>query len=178
MISGILALVVVGAAGTWADLAPVSRLACEGPDVDPFVTDLRDRVLRYNGLAHWLIEAQGQPLTCEGSVTSEFDGALFGTVTLGFPDGTTLQIETMPPEISLVSVGNVSGFTDEEALRRVVETYTSDGGLDIDWSTPEVSDGPDGRVETYWDPTPGLNASVAFTYIDGVLVSVRVGMAP
>ena len=68
------------------------------------MTELRDRVLAYDVLSRFAVESYGAPLTCEGVVTSEFDGMTFGSLRLGFSAGASLLVETWPPEASAVAL--------------------------------------------------------------------------
>jgi hypothetical protein len=151
---------------------------CDGPGVDPWIGELRDRVLSYDGLALWAVEAYGAPRSCDGAVTDEFDGAKFGAVTLGFADGVALTVQTMPPEVSIVSLRAPDGFADESAVLQSLRAYAAARGLAIDWDAPpETSVDGDGSTATYWDPEAGLNGSASVVTVDAMLVEVRVSMA-
>jgi hypothetical protein len=158
--------------------APAPReAACEGPDVDPWITEFRDRVLAYDGLARFAVGRYGSPIACEGTVTGEFDGANYGTLRLSFSGGVNLEVQSMPPEISITTLGAPAGFDDEAAVRQALEAHVRDIGLAIDWSEPEL--GTDGAsvVHTFWDEDPGLNASASLVFENDRLVAVRVSMA-
>jgi hypothetical protein len=150
---------------------------CEGPGVDPWVTDLRDRVMRYNGLAQFAVERYGASTACEGAVTSEFDGAKFGRVVLTFGEGVTLAVETEPPESSSTTLRASGGFGEEAEVRALLREEATRGGLSIDWTTPEVRTEGAEVVHQFWDPEPGLNASASLIFLDGTLVGVRLSMA-
>lgn len=154
------------------------RMACEGAQVDPWVTQLRDRFLRFDELAHFAIETHGSPSSCDGSVTTEFDGAKFGVVLLTFEGGITLEVETMPPGVSRVTLRSPTGFDDEDSVRVALVSYALGTGLQIDWEVPTTATDGGERIESYWDPTPGLNASAALIFSEDALVAVRLGMAP
>lgn len=151
--------------------------ACEGPGVDPWVTGLRDRILNFNDLATHAVRSYGPPVACEGAVTDDFDGAKFGVVTLTFGADVRLSVETFPPEASIVSLSDAAGFDDERAIRELLLAYTTDVGLRVDWSIPDVRTDDGARVETYFDAHPGMNASVQLHYSDGSLTEVRVTLA-
>jgi pimeloyl-ACP methyl ester carboxylesterase len=151
--------------------------ACDGPDTDPWVTGLRDRVLAYDELAGFAVESYGAPLTCEGAVTSEFDGMPFGSLRLGFSGGASLLVETIPPEASAVALRAPGGFADEAVARRVLEDYTERVGVEIDWAAPEITEQNDGRVQQYRDPDSGLNASASLVYSGGSLVGLSFSTA-
>jgi hypothetical protein len=151
---------------------------CDGPGVDPWIGELRDRVLSYDGLALWAVDAYGGPRSCDGAVTDEFDGAKFGAVTLGFANGVALTVETMPPEVSIVSLRAPAGFADGPAVLRSLRAYAAARGLAIDWDAPpETSVDGDESTATYWDPDTGLNGSASVVTVDDALVEVRVSMA-
>lgn len=154
-----------------------SPAQCDGPAADPWVTDLRDRVLGFDGLARFAVEGYGQPIACEGAVVTEFDGMSFGEVTLIFADGVSLRVQTMPPESSVRTLRAPAGFADEEAVRAVLQRYATGIGLSIDWSDPETTSVGSEVVRTFWDPDPGLNASASLILRDGRLVGVRLSMA-
>lgn len=158
-------------------MRPVVGEPCDGPDADPWVATLRDRILNFNDLATHAIRRYGPPTACDGAVNSEFDGAKFGVVTLSFGEDVTLSVETFPPEASIVSFSDASGFDDETGMRELLVAYTEDVGLRVDWSIPDVSRGERTRVETYFDAHPGMNASVALHYTDGALTQIRVTLA-
>jgi len=150
---------------------------CDGAEADPWVAQLRDRILNFNDLAGHAIRRYGPPSACEGAVTDDFDGAKFGVVTLSFGDDVALSVETFPPEASIVSFSDTSGFDDERAMRELLLAYTEDVGLRVDWSIPDVRRDEGTRVETYFDAHPGMNASVALHYTDGALTQVKVTLA-
>ena len=150
---------------------------CDGPGADPWVAQLRDRILNFNDLAVHAIGRYGPPSTCDGSVNDNFDGAKFGVVTLSFGDDVSLTVETFPPEASIVSFSDTSGFDDEREMRELLLAYTDDVGLRVDWSIPDVRRGEGTRVETYFDAHPGMNASVALHYTDGALTQIEVKLA-
>lgn len=161
-----------------ADRAPEAG-PCEGPDADPWVAGLRDRTTEHDGLARWAVESYGPPIACDGAVTDEFDGASFGIVTLDFAGGVALTVETMPPEVSIVSLGAPAGFADPDGVLEVLRAYAAERGLSIPWDTPEETVTEGSRTTTsYRDPDMGLNGS-AVVVLDGErLVEVRVMMAP
>ena len=154
-----------------------TRAPCEGPDADPWVTGLRDRVMSLNQLVGYAVERYGPPLTCAGTVTSEFDGSKFGAVRLGFAEGVTFEVETMAPETSIVTLRASLGFDDEASARQILETYSSDFGLRIDWTAPTVTQQGDERVQSYWDPEAGLNGSASFLFLENTLVALRFSTA-
>ena len=150
---------------------------CDRPDAPAWVTHTHNYVLKYDQLAGYAVQHYGAPASCEGKVTSKFDGTDFGTVRLDFDGGATFEMETQPPEASLATLADHSGLDDEAAVRDVLRTYTDDIGLEIDWSdTTSVAEG-DRRIETYWDPDDGMNASARLVFRRDTLISVRVSMA-
>ncbi len=153
------------------------RAPCEGPDADPWVTGLRDRVISLNPLVDYTVDLYGLPLTCEGTVTSEFDGSKFGAVRLGFAEGVTFEVETMPPETSVVTLRDPLGFDDEASARQILGAYSSDFGLQIDWTAPTVTAEGDERVQSFWDPDAGLNGSASFFFLEDTLVALRFSVA-
>jgi len=178
---GLLGLVgligLLGSIGIGAAFARPTIEPCDGPGVDPWIGELRDRVTSYDGLARFALEHYGAPVACEGAVTSEFDGAKFGTLLLSFPEGVTLEVETMPPETSIVTLQSPSGFHDEGVILAALRARTAEIGLAIDWEAPEESMEGNRSVRRFWDPDPGLNASASLVYSAGVLVAVGVSMA-
>lgn len=155
-----------------------ARPPCEGPEADPWVTELRNRVLSGDRLAAYAVERYGPPRRCEGAVTAEFDGAKFGSVRLDFADGVTFTVETQPPEASIVVLRAISGLGAAAAVRRVLEAYSAGLGLRIDWTVPAESRDGDERVQSFWDPEPGVNGSASLIFLGDTLVAVRVSMAP
>ena len=151
---------------------------CDGSDADPWVGELRDRLMSFNQLAHYAVERHGPPLTCEGLVATEFDGAKFGAVRLRFAEEVTFQFETMPPEISIAILRTSSGFDDEESVRQLLQTYSTKVGLAIDWTAPKVTMEGDERVQTFWDPVAGLNGSASLIFFNGRLTALRFSVAP
>jgi hypothetical protein len=130
-----------------------------------------------NPLVDFAVELFGPPLTCEGSVTTEFDGVKFGALRLGFADSVAFQIETMPPETSIVTLRTFSGFDGNDSARHLLEAYSADIGLDIDWTTPTSTVEGEERVQTFWDPDTGLNASASLFFKGDTLVALRLSMA-
>jgi hypothetical protein len=156
---------------------PVNRPVCEGADVDPWISDLRARVESYHGLYRFAVEWLGAPISCEGEITMEFDGAMFGSLLFAFGEGASLSVETMPPETSIALLRAPSGLADVEAVRAALRDHAEGIGLAIDWSTPEVTSEGGEVVHTFWDPEPGLNASASLIYASDALVGIRVSMA-
>ncbi|MGH7541728.1 MAG: hypothetical protein ACRELC_12080 [Gemmatimonadota bacterium] len=150
---------------------------CDAPDVDPWVTELRDGVLSFDLLAKYAVELYGSPITCEGSVTTEFDGTKFGLLRLGFTGGARFQVETLPPEMSVATLRNPAGFADEDAARRVLEAHCDTVGVEIDWSAPRTTTDGDERIETYSDPDEGMNASASLVFREDTLVALRFSLA-
>ncbi len=179
-----LIVVVVGAAilpGAWQVEAVGAQeggsAKCDGPDVDPWLSDLRDRVMSYGGLVHFAVRQYGAPTACEGAATTDFDGAKFGNLRLSFVEGVTFEVQTMPPESSVSTLRASSGFGDESLVRQALRQHTTDIGLAIDWTAPEVTMEGAELVHVFWDSDPGLNASASLIFAKGKLVAVRVSMA-
>lgn len=155
-----------------------AQTACDAPGSDPFVGELRDRVLAYSGLAAHALERYGALVGCAGAVTDDFDGMRFGGVTLRFEGGVELEVKTQPPESSVSELRAPAGFPDPEATIVALRAHVERIGLRVDWAAPEIEAGPAGeRIERYSDPEPGLNASASLVYAGGRLVAVRVSMA-
>ena len=155
----------------------LATVPCEGPGVDPWITEIRDRVMAFDQLAKYAVELYGLPLSCDGSVTDEFDGRKFGVLRLVFAEGVTFRIETMPPETSIITLRSSTGFDDEDAMRQVLETYSVNVGLRIDWTAPTEAMEDDERIQAYWDPDSGVNGSASLVYSESALVAVRFSMA-
>ncbi len=151
--------------------------SCDAPEADPWVRQMRERVLHFDDLAVYAAESFGEPMSCEGMVTAEFDGMKFGSLRLEFSEGSTFQVETLPPELSRVTLRSPSGFADEEVAWDVLVSYAEDIGVEIDWTASTVTVDAGEMIETYRDPDPGLNASVALIRQDGSLVGMRFSMA-
>lgn len=150
---------------------------CDGAEAAPWVTRTRHYVVSYDQLARIAVKRYGPPLSCEGKVTSEFDGEQFGVVRFRFKGGATFSMETQPPETSIASLSDSTGLSDEMALRDTLRSYTDQIGLDIDWSKPIISTEGIERTETSWDPDDGMNASARLVFRRDTLVSVRVSLA-
>lgn len=159
------------------EASALSWPACDSPEADPWVREVRDRVLTFDALASFAVRSYGAPLTCEGVVTSELDGMRFGSLHLGFSEGVYLEVETLPPESSLVELRAPAGFPDAAMARETLVAYAAEIGLEIDWRTPEVVTEGAERIETFWDPDSGLNGSAALIFTDGVLVGLRLSLA-
>ncbi len=158
---------------------PAGAISCDAPDADPWVGGLRDRVLSDDDLALHALDLHGSPVDCVGTVTSEFDGARFGLVRVSFANGAWLQVETMPPEVSIVTMTAPPGRSmDVEASREALRAYAEAVGLEIDWGSPSTTVEDRSRTESFWDPDPGLNASASLIFLDDALVALRVSMAP
>ena len=151
---------------------------CDSPETDPWVTALRARIVSFDALARYAIQLYGPPEACEGSVSLEFDGEKFGVLRLDFPGSASLRIETMPPEASVLMFSAEVGFEDEAAARISLESYALSRGLDIDWSNPTVEGDSRTRIETFWDPQPGVNGSVTLHFVEDILVGLGLNLAP
>ena len=172
-----LALTAVAWLSAASTLAAQERLPCEGPEADPWVADFLSRVEAFDALYQFVVDEHGPPTTCAGTVTMEFDGARFGLLMLGFPDGVAFSVETLPPESGVTTLRAASGFPDLESVRGALESYAAGRGLAIDWSTPEIVTEGDEVVQTFWDPEPGLNASASLIFVGDALVGVRLSLA-
>ena len=150
---------------------------CESGDVDHWVTDLRDRVLARDRLVLYAIERYGEPIRCDGTVTSAFGGESFGNLVLGFSEGASYRIEVMPPEAQIVELEAPMGFDVANSAIELMRAYAEEVGVEIDWTTPTARTFGDRQEETYWDPDDGLNASVTFTYRSEALIAVRFSLA-
>jgi hypothetical protein len=62
-------------------------------------------------------------------------------------------------------------------VRQLLAAYTARVGVSIDWTVPEIATDGGERVETFWDPEAGLNASASLVFRDGILVRLRFSMA-
>jgi len=161
-----------------AGVARPAREPCDGPGASTWASDFRDRMLAYDGLARFALETYGDPVTCDGEVTAEFDGALFGSLRLTFATGITLEAHTQPPESSVTLLRSASGFADAGALREMLRAHAADVGLRIAWSAaPEVAAEDGERVERYRDPEPGLNAAALLVFRGDDLVAVGLSLA-
>ena len=176
--SGALTVAVLSAAAGGEPSAGRVAQECGASDADPWIVETAERVNQYDGLLRFAIEAAGDPVTCEGTVTADFDGRSFGVIVFGFEDGTSFEFETMPPEISLVTLRAPEGFRDPEEVLAALRSYAAGRGLSIDWGTPERSEDGHEVTEQFWDPAPGLNASASVIRTGGVLVAVRIALAP
>lgn len=151
---------------------------CEGPGVDPWVTQARDRLIEIDDLGRYAIGRYGAPTACEGRPTGKFDGNTFGRVVLTFAGGVTLELETQPPEASLVTLRAPSGFADAGEVRTLLRDYAKGIGLSIDWATtPEITSEGDETVHRFRDPDNGLNASASLYVRRDTLVAVRLSLA-
>lgn len=151
---------------------------CDGPDVDPWVAGQRDRFVASNALVSFATERYGEPTACDGSVTTEFDGNKYGVVQLTFGPEVTLSVETMPPSVSITELRSADGLGDRAELQELLRRYAAEIGLEVDWATPEIEVDGDTRIERFWDPTPGLNASASLEYSGDLLVAIRLSLAP
>ncbi|MGA7307046.1 MAG: hypothetical protein WBW88_19415 [Rhodothermales bacterium] len=150
---------------------------CDDADVGQWVKNIYGWTTSHDELARYAIEMYGPPRACLGEVTSEFDGNEFGRVWMRFSGGAVFEIETQPPEASIATLSDSSGFDDEATVRDVLKAYTNEIGLEIDWSdTTSTVDGKE-RMETYRDPDDGVNASARLVFRRNTLVSVRVSLA-
>ncbi len=146
--------------------------------VDPWAAGLAERSLTYGAMGRFATTWQGAPVSCAGGPDAEFDGRSFGTVTVSFENGLVFAVRTFPPEGSVTRMTLPGGFDDPELVVAVARDHAEGFGLRVDWSDPELTR-EDGRtVETYWDPEPGLNASVSFVRDGPRLVEVRISAAP
>jgi len=155
----------------------VASSTCEGADEDPWIAEMHERMMRLNRFVAYAVEQHGPAATCRGAVTTEFDGGKYGEIELEFSEDVVFHIETMPIETSIVTLRATRGFEDEDAVRLLLLEYAAAIGLSIDWDAPEEATEAGERLETYWDPEPGLNASAQLIYRETMLVAVRLRMA-
>ncbi|MEZ4416206.1 MAG: hypothetical protein R3E10_10720 [Gemmatimonadota bacterium] len=150
---------------------------CDGPGAHPWLVETRDRLLAEDRLAGHAVQRFGPPLRCEGSIGMEEAGAVFGTVRLGFAEGASLELTTLPPESSILTLRAPQGLGADAEARSLLERYASERGLHVEWDSYEVTQEGDETLHTWWDPDPGLNASVSLLYSQKRLVGLRVSMA-
>ena len=151
--------------------------SCDDPDADIWVKDMHERVESFDLLARYATERFGPPQTCHGSVTSEFDGMKFGFLRLGYRGGATFEVETVPPEGSMVTLRAASGLGDIAFAREALEDYAFNIGLEVDWDTPsETMEGGE-RIQSFHDSDSGLNARASLIFREDLLVAVRLSMA-
>jgi hypothetical protein len=115
-----------------------------------------------------------RPSQCQVS-WQESEGQDFGSIKYGFPDGSLLSIESLPPETSLVEVKTMKATLDEQAARAFLQKTTAKNGFHIAWtSSPRIeSDQRTGITrKTYWDPEEGINAGADLIYRDGKLIGI------
>ena len=160
-----------------AALPATAQQRCDDPDADQWVHDVYGWTTSYDQLSMYAIEEYGQPTGCIGKVTSEFDGVEFGLVRMEFKGGAVFEIETQPPETSIATLTDSSGFRDEAAVRALLEKYAADIGVNIDWTTASVEEEEKERTVRFWDPVEGLNASATLVYREKRLVAARFSMA-
>ena len=178
--AAVLTVAALGVAGPMdaAAQAPDAQVPDACRDVEPWAADLAGRSLSYGALGRLATTWQGAPVSCEGAGDMEFEGRRFGTVTVAFGNGLAFSVWTFPPEGSVTRLTMDVGFDEPEVVTAVAREHAEGFGLRVDWSMPELSEEDGRRVETYWDPAPGLNASVSFVRDRGRLVEVRISAAP
>ena len=150
---------------------------CAGPEATPWLTDFRDRVLAYDGLAAFVVAEMGPPTMCEGDVMTEFDGASYGALRLSFGTDVTLTVETQPIETSIVTLRSEGGFADPMKVDAALRDYATGIGVSIDWEHGQASIEGEEEVTRFRDPDPGLNASAELRRSEGRLLAIRFSMA-
>lgn len=175
--AGTLAGFVAPASYTQSAVRPTESLPCEGAGVPMWVTHMRDRLTQVDRLSRFAIARYGAPTACEGEVTSVFDGNEFGRVMLTFAGGVTFAVETQPSEASMATLRAPAGFADTAAVGAALREYTGDIGVDIDWTSREISSEGAETVHRYKDPDDGLNAFASLYFRGDTLVAVRFSLA-
>jgi len=89
----------------------------------------------------------------------------------------TYTAESMPPETSAITLSALNGFPDEAKAIRQIKTATTQDGLHVDWSKPNIEKSSDTEIKTFWDPAEGTNGRGFLSYRKGKLISVGFGMA-
>ncbi len=156
---------------------PLPLKPCDDASADPWIAELRNRVVQHSGMARYAIDRFGAPETCRGRVTAVFDDRNFGTLELAFADRTLLIVETFPPESSRVTLRVPSGFPNDEGARRLLKDYVDKVGLEIDWSKPVVTTESTERIERYESADPGFNGSAELIFTHGRPTTLRFSMA-
>jgi creatinine amidohydrolase len=160
-----------------ADLPNPGLIPCDSPGADPWTRESRDGLLAFDEVVHYGVELFGPPDSCGGMVETEFNGQKFGLLRLGFSDGATFLLQTMPPETGIITLRVPSGFEDEEAALDVLKAHTARVGVEIDWANPETTAEGNESVTSFWDPDDGLNARASLIYQGGKLVALRFSLA-
>lgn len=151
--------------------------ACDDEATDPWVVDLRTRVLTFDGLAKLAIDRFGDPVACHGRVDGVFDGSKYGTLELGFPNDVALVVETMPLETSRVTLSAPHGFESPDEARRRFREYVDRIGVELDWSRPEMTTEGADRVLVFRSDEPGLDASAELRFAGSELRVLRFSIA-
>ncbi len=156
---------------------PLSMKPCDDASADPWIADLRDRVVNHSGMARYAIDRFGAPETCRGRVTAVFEDRDFGSLELTFADQTLLIVETFPPESSRVTLRVPSGFPNEEKARRLLRDYVDKIGLELDWAKPAITSEGTAKTERFESTDSGFNASAELIFTNGHPTTLRVSMA-
>ncbi len=98
-------------------------------------------------------------------------------IELLYPDSVTLQVETMAPETSIITLRSPQGFPDAIRAGAVLAGYATQVGLHISWTEPEVTPTGDEEVHTYRDPDEGANASVSLIFRGNTLIGMQLSLA-
>jgi hypothetical protein len=154
--------------------SPARGLRCKGErEGEERVQELRAR-REEDSFYRFARRLLGAPTACEVS-WEEFDGQAFGSLRYRFEDGTSLRMESHPPETFLLELRTARGFVDEAGARAFLKEAASKQGLRPAWeSVPEraAEESPCVTRETYWDPDVGLNAGATLLFRGGKLVGI------
>lgn len=154
-----------------------AQVDCQNPDEARWVRDTYGWATSQDVLGLKAIEWYGGPTACLGQVKDTFDGVEFGDLRLDFENGAHFRIETYPPETSVTTLTDSSGFHDGAFVLSILKEYAARIGVHIDWTSPTVEEAEHLRVVTFWDPEDGLNASARMVYSDSVLISIGFSLA-
>jgi hypothetical protein len=158
--------------------SPTTMKDCSDESKDGELSGWERMIKDEHDIYLYAVKLFNQPMTCKGDVESNADENRVGTIVFTFAGGSTFSIEASPPETSMTILRAPGGFPDEKEARSILEQYSQEIGVHIDWSKPkEESRMGDEQVFTYWDPDEGLNAGADMVYKDKKLVEIRFHMA-
>lgn len=140
---------------------------CDDPQADEWLVDIHSGIRNHSQgeLFEYAITKFGEPNSCSGRVTSEFDGRKYGNISFVWDSGESYSVTTMPIETSITKFESVGGFSDAVSVKNMVKRHTDKKGFKIDWSVVvEKTTTENGVVETFTGGHPGMNLHARLHY--------------
>lgn len=172
-----LVLLQVSSVSCYAEVNGKGNEYCYAGQTDEWLVAFYNRVRTHDKLFQYALKNYGEPDSCVGNVTAEFDGKKYGSIKFVWGKVRSFSVSTMPPESSIIKLESKYGFSNAAAVRHMLEQYTRGLGLTIDWTDAVKNVSETGVIETFTAKPVGMNIHVRLHYntekkLTGIIISM------